>query len=525
MDTNQHQLFRKYADLLLRWNKVIILVVLLAISCGLIIYLQTPKVYQSSSLIMYEQQKVKPSKLTPEVTKKIEAMVNTVSQHVLSRGSLDKIIKEFNLYGEDLKKLPLEDVIALMRDNHIEIFSDKNSGDVFQVSFLHENPRKAMLVTNALASKFIEENLRFREERASETTDYIKYELKIAKAAIDKKEAVMRDYKLKYYNEMPDQRDANMSRLNALQEQYQILQAHIQNLEQTRLLAQQQYELQRKNMSGRGDKPSGDPGLYDLETAQQALKNLMAKYTPEHPSVKQMQKQIRQLESEQAGGEVASGDSQSEGGAAAHAAVSPAGNTLSAQSVAKLKEIEEINIEGLREHSAKILEQMKQYQQWVENTPVREAEWASITRDYYELKKHYENLVSQSLAAESAETLERRQKGSQFRIVDSAYLPEKPLKPDFFLIMLSSMTLGLGGGVGIILFFNFLDTSFKDANEVEQFLELPVLCSVPVLVTDREKKRSKIISWLSYCFFALFFVGLLGVMVYFWKKGVIVLGI
>lgn len=60
---------------------------------------------------------------------------------------------------------------------------------------------------------------------------------------------------------------------------------------------------------------------------------------------------------------------------------------------------------------------------------------------------------------------------------------------------------------------------------MEQFLELPVLCSVPVLVTDKEKRRSRITSWLSYLFLALVFVGIGVVMVYFWKKGAIVLGI
>lgn len=522
MDKNQHQAIKKYADLLLRWDKVIIITVLLAISCGLIIYLKTPKVYQSSSLIMYEQQKIKPSKLTPEVSRKIEAMVNTVSQYVTSRGSLEKIVKDFNLYGEALRKLPLEDVITKMRDKDIVIFSENKSGDVFKVSFQNEDPRKAMLVTNALASKFIEENLRFREERASETTDYVKYELEIAKQSIDKKEAIMRDYKLKYYNEMPDQRVANMSRLNALQEQYQVVQSNIQSLEQTRLLAQQQYELQGKSVSNNIDQPGRNSGLYDLETARQALKNLLAKYTPEHPSVKQLEKQILQLETEQEGSGGKLVDDEDGAGSAFQSPTSKGRDSLLDQRLAQLKEID-LNLESLRDNRNKILEQVKRYQQWVENTPVREAEWASITRDYYELKKHYENLVSQSLAAESSETLERRQKGSQFRVVDSAYLPEKPLQPDFLLIMFGAIAVGLGGGVGAVFLVDFFDTTFKDANEIEEFLKVPVLCSIPLIVTDREKKRSKIITWGSYVCFGIVFLGIGVVMVNLWQKGVIVL--
>ncbi len=521
MDTDQHQVVKKYADLLMHRNKAVISAVLLAISCGLIIYLNTAKVYQSSSLIMYEEQAIKPSKLTPEVTKKIEAMVNTVSQHVLSRGSLEKIITDFNLYKESREKLPLEDVIALMRDKDIEILSDKMSGDVFKVSFENEDPRKAMLVTNALASRFIEENLRSREERASEATDYVQYELKIAKEAIDKKEAIMRDFKLKYYNEMPEQRIANMSRLNALQEQYQSIQENIQNLEQTRLFARQQYELQKNGVGNNPDQSGNNAELYDLETARQALNNLLARYTAEHPSVRQLQKQIDQLEKEQSGNEGSLAGGKVATGAALQLIAQNSTGPLADKRGVQLRAIE-LNLESLREQSDMIREQVKKYQQWIENTPVREAQWASITRDYEELKKHYEHLVSQSLAAVSAETLERRQKGSQFRIVDSAYLPVKPLKPHFFRIMLISMALGLGGGLGMILFFDFLDTSFKDVNEVEHFLKLPVLCSVPLLVTAREQKRSKSLGLLSYVFLALVFVGLVSVMIWLWYRGVIV---
>ena len=61
-----------------------------------------------------------------------------------------------------------------------------------------------------------------------------------------------------------------------------------------------------------------------------------------------------------------------------------------------------------------------------------------MTRDYTELRRHYDQLVSQNLQAQSAENLEHNQKGSKFKIVDSARLPEKPFKPNFLKILLVS---------------------------------------------------------------------------------------
>ena len=94
----------------------------------------------------------------------------------------------------------------------------------------------------------------------------------------------------------------------------------------------------------------------------------------------------------------------------------------------QLKEID-INIKQLREEQAKIPAQIAKYQRWIEAVPVREAEWNALTRDYTELRRHYDQLVAQNLQAQSAENLEHNQKGSKFKIVDSARLPEKPFSP------------------------------------------------------------------------------------------------
>ena len=513
MENDQRQVLLKNIELLLRRDKLILFCLLLSLVGGLAVYLKTPKVYQSSSLIMYEQQKINPSRLSPDQEKNIGQMVDTVTQQVASRTSLEGIINQFHLYGPLLAKLPLEDVVDLMRGK-IEISAQRDKGDIFSVSFQDGDPRNAMLVTNAIAAKFIEENLRFREERATETTAYIQDELKMAKETIDKKEEVMRDYKLNYYNEMPDQREVNISRLNALQEQYQAVQANIQSLEQTRLLVQQQLDLQNQGMMSAADGAGKGDRVSDLGSARLQLKSLLAKYTPEHPAVKQLEKQIARLEAAQVrepepeAGQGGTGQRQ--------------GSEASAGKLGMQLEEIKLNLKNMRDNSDKITAQIHQYQHWVENTPVREAEWAAITRDYDELKKHYEYLVSQNLAAESAESLERRQKGSQFRIVDPAYLPEKPLKPNFAKIMIAALLLGLGAGGGSVLVLSFLDRSFKDVAEVEEFLQLPVVCAIPRIDTAKEIRKKKLVAICCYTSLAVVFLALVMAVVVLFQKGRIV---
>ena len=517
MNTEQPQLdvFKKYINLFFDWHKLIIGCLLLAVSAGYAIYLSIPKVYQSTASLIYQQQNINPSKLSPDEGKRIEEMVNTVTQQVISRTSLEKIIKDLNLYRELREKVPIEDVIAGMREN-IHISVQRTKGNVFSVSFQGVEPDLVMRVTNTLASRFIEENLRVREERATETTSYIQDELRISKEKLDKKDALMRDYKLKYYNEMPDQRQSNMARINALHEQFQATQTNIHTLEQTRLLVSEQFANQKKRMNAATGSTASAPtngGNTDLAGAQQLLQVLLARYTPDHPAVIRVEKQVKQLELQQ--------NSFSATKNRSAATASPLRRADTNDFSIQLKEIE-LNLKTLREENEKILSQIKTYQEWIDATPIREAEWTALTRDYNELKKYYDTILAQSLTASAVESIEMRQKGSQFKLVDPAFFPEKPISGDFPKIIMLAIILGLASGCGLVLGVDFMDTSFKDVHELEKYLQIPVTCALPLIALEGEEKaiRKKNILW--YYFFAAWLLSLAAATILLWHRGTII---
>lgn len=179
MDSKQRQLVNKYIDLFLRRKVFIAILFLLSLPVGLMVYLNTPKVYQASTLLSYQQQKISPNKLSPDVASRIRDIVSTLTQIVTSRSSLEKIIVDLNLYAEMRKNLPMEDVVDSFR-RRISIKPSRR-GDIFTISYLGGEPRKVVQVANAIAAKFVEENLKYRQERATETTSYTKEELLMSK--------------------------------------------------------------------------------------------------------------------------------------------------------------------------------------------------------------------------------------------------------------------------------------------------------------------------------------------------------
>lgn len=532
MQPDQRQQIKKYIDIILRHKTIITSCLLLSIVAGTAVYLQTPKQFEASALIIYQRQKINTSSMSPDVQTRTTEMVNTLGQQVTSRTSLETIIKQFKLYPKLQERLPMQDVVDAMRKN-VQI--RPTTGDIFQVSFTHSERTKVALVTNALAARFIEENLRVREETVSDTSAYVKDELAISKERLDRKEALMRDYKLKYYNEMPQQLQVNMSRLNALQLQLQSTQEGLRDMERTRIMIQEQIAI-RSEMLGQLSNVITNDGLNmnspmglpeQIQANRLLLENLQAKYTDKHPEVVKTKKILTQQEQEYSA-LISSPE--------AHSPESPSNELLQAFKtpavLAQERQISDLTLQlkelsfdvmRLKESEQKHMEDIEQYKAWIDATPIREAEWSALTRDYDQLSNHYQGLVSQNLSAVSAETIERRQKGSQFRIIDSAQAPEKPSTPNFLKFMLMTLAIGCGLGGGLALVLEMIDTSFRDALDLESFLGLPVACAIPVIYTQAENKRNRIkmIIWtlLFLISTSTIFAGLL----FLWWKGKIII--
>ncbi len=524
MDTEILNQFRKITGILLRSKALISLSVIIAMASGLAFYLKQPKLYQSSALLSYQQQKVNPAAMSPDSDEKLRDIVSTLSQIVLSRSNLEKIIVQERLYGAELERLPMADVVLLMR-NKIKI-TPSRQGDTFQVSFTDKEPARVARVTNALAAKFIEENMRYRAERASETSIYTADELNMAKEALDQREELMRDYKMKNYNEMPDQQASNVNRLIALQTQYQNAQASIQDLERTRLLLQEQITV-RKQLIERAvaqSVASGHAALVEtdrqrLNRYQAELQMMLGRYTEQHPSVKALQRRISQLE-ETLQEQTAASPGGEEAGNGERFDKDLFGLELQLRSVG-------LNIEKLNNEKDEIQKLIKQYEKWVEQAPLREAEWSSLTREYAQLKLRYDFLVSQNLQARSALNLERNQKGSQFKIEDPALPSSKPTEPDFAKTMFFAFGIGFGLAGAIILLLEMFDTSFRNPRDfddiVKTHLDVDMICAIPHLPLKREIIKKRVITTLGSCCIFAMASGLAGAFVYFYRNGQIVL--
>lgn len=520
MNLEQRLLVKKYLDILLRKHKIVLMSLLIGTIAGFGMYLKTPKIYRCQSLIQYQRQGINPTELSPDDRSIPRIIVNTVKEQVLSRTSLENIITENRLYENMLQRLPMEDVVEYMR-RQITISAAGRGGEIHRISYVGSNPRRVMLVTNSLASKFIEENLRFRQEKVSETSNYIEDELKMAQAALDKEEAVMRDYKLKHYNEMPEQRSTNMERLNALQQRFQESIESSHETERTIVLIQEQISLRQQLITSLNTQSllqqenisQPDNGLETVRGIRIKLLQLKSRYTDNHPEVKRLQRKLEEF-----GGLPEPADKE-------NPSVSTSTKELDPQFVQLNIQLQDLknDLKRAKEDRNKMQKEVDKLHSWIEAGPIREAEWSALTRDYEQLQNHYQELVRRNLQAESAQSLEKRQQGSQFKIIDPARIPLKPYKPDFKKILLMTIGLGLGAGGALAVGVELLSTSFKAPHELESHIDLPIVSVIPLIRTKQEIKKRLIIQTTWWLSFGVMLLGLFVAAVYLWRKGYIIL--
>jgi hypothetical protein len=154
-----------------------------------------------------------------------------------------------------------------------------------------------------------------------------------------------------------------------------------------------------------------------------------------------------------------------------------------------------LDIASTRAEIRKVQAEMGAYQKRVEDTPKREQELFSIQRDYENLKSLYDSLLKRKLEADIAVSMEKKQKGEQFRVIDPAKTPTYPVDPDVKKILLIVLALGLGAGGGLAYLVEMMDTSYRSPDEIQKELKLPILVSIPFRHTEKElaaRKRKEV---------------------------------
>jgi len=293
---------------------------------------------------------------------------------------------------------------------------------------------------------------------------------------LEEVEQALKNYREAYMGGLPEQLESNLRILDRMQEQLIERRQNITDAK-SRLIAIENEIPQGQILQPEGEAGTGD--TLNLDQLNTQLKQLQSRYTDQHPDIIRLKERIADLEKEP---------------------LLPVQSSV--QSQVRNRQIEDIKreITTLEGEISDIQKQVNIYEDRVEETPKREQELLSLRRDYDNINETYNSLLERKLEAELAVNLEKKQQGEQFRILDPAKRPERPSDPDMKKLFMIFIAAGLGIGGGLVFLLEYLDTSFRRPNDIESYLDLSVLATVPVILHPKDvrmKRLNQVLSILS----------------------------
>jgi uncharacterized protein involved in exopolysaccharide biosynthesis len=305
---------------------------------------------------------------------------------------------------------------------------------------------------------------------------------------------------------LPDQLGSNLNILGGLQTRLQQeMQAVNQSKQQASYLETllEQYRSIRVGVNEGSTDPEMPPALDgELMKLKTQLADIRSRYTERFPDYRRLKEQIAQMEgmkqhmTEDLKAAAAESKKNQDGAARDNRKKDDA--EAHPTTLAELKELSPmVQLEGQLKQNKMELEnrqklvsqleaQIQEYQARLNATPIREQQLADLTRDYDQSLANYNSLLSKRNQSELATSLEKRQQGEQFRIIDPPSLPLKPYQPDRILFALGGLLAGIFVGITATAAWELFDGRVFHESDFKELVNAPVLTEIPPLPTALE---------------------------------------
>ena len=465
--------------------------------------------YQSSTLILVEQPTMPKDYVTPNVNDDLQQRMQSITQQILSRTRLLRIIDAMNLYsGGQGSPTPDDKVEHMRKDIGIELV--KNGHDTitaFNVSYTSRDPRLAQQVTSELTNLFINENLEVRQQESEDTTKFLEAQLETARKTLSDQEDKIREFKGHHVGELPAQVGSNLQILAGLQSQLQTEEDALNTAKQQRVYLEtlvNQYRSLQGSPKSEGGAPQGLPAVdEELDKLRAQLADLSSHYTDRHPDVRKLKEQIAKTEKVRdqivadlkAKALAAQADPNAAAATDAADMRDPSSPMVQLQGQLQANRVEIAN----REHAvADLKTKVVDYQARLNQEPVREQQLSDLTRGYEQSKANYDELLKKKNGSAMATSMELLQQGERFRIIDP---PSLPLKPDFpNRLKFCGIGLGVGLALGAVVAgaFEMMDDRIYDQTELQKLLPVAVISEIPAIAARADERSERRRLWLGW---------------------------
>jgi polysaccharide biosynthesis transport protein len=522
-----------------RRRKLIVLTGLSLLTLSLTVAFLWPPTYKSTATILIEEQEIPSDLVRSTITSYADQRIETIKQQVMSRTTLWKVVEQFNLYQEQRKSSPAEEVVkSFIKDIDVEVISadvvDKRTQHAtkatiaFTVTYQNRTPELAQKVANELTSLFLGENLKSRERQAQEATSFLQQEAENLARHIGEIDEKIASFKHRAKGALPELMPLNQQMMNQAERELMDVDQQVRGLEERKSYLEGELATIKPNtpiLSVTGERILDSTERLRARRAEYA--GASANLSADHPDIIKMKQEIEALEKET--GQLPDTEEASKRLIDARAAlvadlerlghehpdILQARRKISAleQEVNRLTAVPHKNpmqrpenpayinlqaqlnsatssLEAFRKTRTDIKRRLGEYATRLERGPEIEPEYLVLTRDRDTSGQKYQEIRSRLLEAKVSEGLEVQRKGERFALIDPPSLPEKPFKPNRLAIVLLGVLLAVGSGVGSGALAESLDRSIRSPEQLVSLTQQFPLAVVPFMPNEEDFGRA-----------------------------------
>jgi polysaccharide chain length determinant protein (PEP-CTERM system associated) len=478
-----------YVSMIRRRWVLIVTLAIVGTAAGYLASIAIPKRFTSQTLVLVQQPSVPSDLVKPVISDNSNQRLASMQQQILSRSGLEPLIRQFDLYKEDVNRVPTDVLVERLRNaitvSPIQAMAETRAQNLpgFTIAVVYRDPSVAQQLCAKLTSLFVDQNVQERQNQGDQTTQFLAGQLEDAKKKLDDQDAKLAAFKRRYLGSLPDEEQTNLNLLTGLNSQLEASTQALSRAQQDKSFSES--VLSQQLGSWQASQPGQSPETLDqqLGALEAQLVTLQSKYTNDHPDVIKLQNDIAAMK-------VKISEQQSKS-----AGLEKPSNTLTEpaqiqQLRAQIHQYDQV-IKERTSQQEDIQKQIRLYQARVQSSPGVEQEYKQLTRDYQTALDFYNDLLKKRDQSAMANDLDRSQQGEQFRVLDPANFPDVPSFPKKTYFVGGGFAGGLALGFGLALLLQLQDTSLRSERDVEMALQFPVLALIPVIESNRKSTKSQ----------------------------------
>ncbi len=531
---------KDYLVALRRRKKQIMTTIGILAVISVLVALLLPPVYRSTATILIEEQEIPPELVRSTITSYADQRVQVISQQVMTRANLMQIVKKYNLYPGKRQRETTEEILDRMRkDIKFNMVSadviDRRSGQktmvaiAFTLAYDGETAAGAQNVASELTSLYLNENLKSRKEKSRETSSFLAEEASRLSGHISEIEQKLAAFKEKHLGSLPELTTLNLQLRDRTDSEIMEVDRQISMAKERKFYLDGQLAQMKPNspmFSASGERILDSDER--LKTLQAQYASLSGIYSPNHPDIIKMRREIDALK-KQTGGvsdmqeqakqltrmradlaamrekysddypdvvklkkTIAALEKSHKKTAAAVGGSAPKFTKPENPAYIDLQsqlESTRSELESLRSKRGELKAKMASYESRLENTPQVEREYLDLNRDHENSLRNYQEIKAKLMEAQVGQQMEKESKGERFSLIDPAQLPEKPFSPNRLAILLLGMILSLGGGVAYAGVLESMDDSVKSSKMLAGLLDAPLLSVIPYMENSEDRRK------------------------------------